>query len=166
RAPPVTLDALGGHVDELDYEAAIRHEVVRAAAHDVALVRRALRAAQERRLPGRRAAAGTLSLVEDPGAITLAGEGLDAPAAEGAALGAPDRAQVPSDARRVVAVEEDPVRVGIDDEHVRVAVLPHASLAVELAERGVALRPELGRAGAGWLGGGVGRLAVREGWTR
>src|SRR2546427_181956 len=113
RGPPVTRDALGGHVDELDHEAAIRHEVVHAAAHDVALVRRALHAAQERRLPGRRAATGTLALVEDPGAITLAGEGLDAPAAEGATLGAPDRAQVPADARRVVAGEEDPGRVGL-----------------------------------------------------
>src|SRR5207247_6536573 len=121
-----------------------RHGVVHASAHGGALVRRALHSAEERRLPGRRPANGTLALVEDPGAITLAGEGLNAPAAEGAALGAPDRAQVPSDARRVGAVEEDPVRVGIDDEHVRVAVLPHASLAVELAERRVALRPELG----------------------
>src|SRR2546427_2006934 len=168
RGPPVTRDALGGHVDELDHEAAIRHEVVHTAAHDVALVRRALHAAQERRLPGGHAATGTLALVEDPGAITLAGEGLDAPAAEGAALGAPDRAQVPSDARRVVAVEEDPVRVGIDDEHVRVAVLPHASLAPELAERPLPPRPELGGCpiyeGDQLLGGGrpgrrLGRMA-------
>src|SRR5204863_250515 len=84
RGPPVTFDALGRHVDQLDHEAAIRHEVVHAAAHDVALARRALHAAQERRLPGRFAAARTLALVEHPRPVPLAGEGLDAPAAGGA----------------------------------------------------------------------------------
>src|SRR5947199_43796 len=99
RGPPVTLDALGRHVDQLDHEAAIRHEVVHAAAHDVALTRRALHAAQERRLPGRFAAARTLALVEHPRPVPLAGEGLDAPAAEGAALGAVDGGKVRAHAR-------------------------------------------------------------------
>src|SRR5438034_2489933 len=144
RGPPVTLDALGRHVDQLDHEAAIRHEVVQAAAHDVALARRALHPAQERRFPGRRAAARTGALVEYPGTIPAAGEPLDAPPTEGAPLGAADRAQVLSHARRVVAVEEDPVRGGVDDEHVRVPVLPLAPFAAELAEGRVALRLQLG----------------------
>src|SRR5438034_380456 len=72
------------------------------------------------------------------------GEGLDAPVAEGAALGAVDGGEVRAHARRVVAVEEDPVRVGVDHEHVGVSVLPLAALAAELAVRRAALRLQQG----------------------